>query len=107
MPVMRMLRQLGEIDDDLAAQADLHRLVSRLDRLVEQKHVLRRGLEQARDHSPVIEHVAVHQQHLLARRKALALHSERDDASFAITRILDEDDAVDCAEAMQFSADEL
>src|SRR5262249_61127193 len=35
--VMRMLRHLVEIDDDIIAQADLHRLLARLDCLVEKK----------------------------------------------------------------------
>jgi hypothetical protein len=35
MSVMRMLRQLGEIDNDFAAQADFHRFLARLDCLVE------------------------------------------------------------------------
>ena len=84
MPFVGMLGRLGEIDDDAVAQADLDRLVARLDRPVEQQHILRRCIEKTRDHPRVIEHVAIHHQDHRPCGKPLMLDGQRDDAPFAV-----------------------
>jgi hypothetical protein len=83
---------LVEIDDPAVADAQLHRLIARLDVAVHQKAVVDPGPDQPLHQAFVVQHVAIHQQHGFTPLHHRFRDPERDNAALGESRVLDEGD---------------
>src|SRR4051794_16793470 len=102
-----MLRPFMEVDDTVAANADLHGLLTRLYVAIEQQTVGDRTAEQPSHQAVIIENIGIHEHDRFAAFENVARSPERNHAALAVMRILDQSDVAREPKAVNFLGDEI
>src|SRR5580658_8875671 len=87
MPIVGQGGALAEIDDATVAYAEFDRLVTWLDRTIEQQAIRQRAVEQAGHQPPDVQDIGVHQDHRMTAVHDLASGVQRNDAALAEIRV--------------------
>ena len=96
-----------ELDEVAVAHTELGRFLAFIEIAVQQEAVAVIRRQQSLHHAIVIEHIAVHQDHVAAAHQRLADTPQGDDAALLVLRVVDQFDAIAEAEGGDLGLDQV